>query len=38
MQGIKIKMCLLISTDKITAFKEKLLIWQRTVNDNHLDI
>ncbi|XP_025419701.1 zinc finger BED domain-containing protein 5-like [Sipha flava] len=29
---------LLISTDKMTAFKGKLLIWKRRVNDNNLDM
>lgn len=29
---------LLISTDKMAAFKDKLLIWKRRVNDNNLDM
>lgn len=27
---------LLISTDKMTTFKGKLLIWKRRINDNNL--
>ncbi|XP_022162439.1 zinc finger BED domain-containing protein 5-like [Myzus persicae] len=29
---------LLISTDKMAAFKGKLLIWKRSINDNNLDV
>lgn len=29
---------LLISTDKLAAFKNKLLIWKKRVNENNLDM